>query len=497
MTISTDNTAPVANAGPDLTAHVHETVTLDGSQSHDGDGDPVRLYWSWTFLPAGSHSTFTQPTAVSPTFTVDRRGLYVAQLLATDGTLDSVPATTVITILSRPPVLDPVGDQQVAVGATLTLQLSATDPDGYPLTFTATPLPAHASLHPTTGLFTFTPALERAGTFPITFTVSDGELSADRTIMMTVGGGPPPPINQASLTVGPVTNGQVTVTGAPGSVTGGAKVTLRSTRTSQQVVTATATGAFTAMLAAQLGDMVTLTSTGAAGTSAPTTVTLLPPNPATVAPPLNPSVATDPATATAFLYAGPSPVQTGMVPSTIDPVRVAVLRGKVLDASGAPRSGVTITILNYPEFGQTLSRADGMFDLVVNGGAPLTVSYTKTGLLPAQRMLNPSWQSYLVAPDVILLPLDAQVTAITLGASTMQVARGSAMSDADGTRQATVLFPAGTTATMVLPDNSTQPLTSMHVHATEYTVRSQRTQRDARPATPQQRLHLRSRVQRR
>ena len=215
---------------------------------------------------------------------------------------------------------------------------------------------------------------------------------------------------------------------------------------------------------------MTLTSTTAGSTSAPTTVTLLPPNPATVAPPLNHSVATDPATATAFLYAGPSPVQIGVAPSTIDPVRVAVLRGKVLDASGAPRSGVTITILNHPEFGLTLSRADGMFDMAVNGGGPLTVSYTKTGLLPAQRTLNPSWQSYLVAPDVILLPLDPQVTAITLGASTMQAARGSAMTDADGTRQATVLFPAGTTATMVMPDNSTQPLTTLHVHATEYTV---------------------------
>ena len=133
---------------------------------------------------------------------VDRRGLYVAQLLANDGTLDSAPDTTVITILSRPPVLDPIGDQQVAVGTTLTLQLSATDPDGYPLTFTATPLPAHASLNATTGLFTFTPTLQQAGMFPLTFTVSDGELSAARTITMTVVGGPPPPITQASLAVG-------------------------------------------------------------------------------------------------------------------------------------------------------------------------------------------------------------------------------------------------------------------------------------------------------
>src|SRR5262249_31523696 len=77
---------------------------------------------------------------------------------------------------------------------------------------------------------------------------------------------PPPPIDQGRLTVGPVTNGQVTLTGAPGSVEGGARVTLRNTRTGQQVtVVATTAGAFTATLAAQPGDGVTLTVTDTAG----------------------------------------------------------------------------------------------------------------------------------------------------------------------------------------------------------------------------------------
>lgn len=44
------------------------------------------------------------------------------------------------------------------------------------------------------------------------------------------------------------------------------------------------------------------------------------------------------------------------------------------------------------------------------------------------------------------------------------------MTDADGTRQITVLFPEGTAATMTLPDGSTQPLDSLTVRATEYTV---------------------------
>ncbi len=35
---------------------------------------------------------------------------------------------------------------------------------------------------------------------------------------------------------------------------------------------------------------------------------------------------------------------------------------------------------------QTRSRADGLFDLALNGGGRLTVSYTKTDYLPVQRM---------------------------------------------------------------------------------------------------------------
>ena len=44
------------------------------------------------------------------------------------------------------------------------------------------------------------------------------------------------------------------------------------------------------------------------------------------------------------------------------------------------------------------------------------------------------------------------------------------MTDTDGSRRVIVVFPAGTAATMTLPNGSTQPLTTMHVRATEYTV---------------------------
>ena len=190
----------------------------------------------------------------------------------------------------------------------------------------------------------------------------------------------------------------------------------------------------------------------------------LPPDPAEVAPALDPAIVSDMKTATSFLYTGENPIQTGMDPEIIEPVRAAVIRGKVLDKDGQPLPGVKLTVLNHGEYGQTLSRADGMFDLAVNGGGYLTVRYEKEGYLPAQRQVNVPWQDYVIAPDVFLLQPDSKVTEISLTETTQaQVAQGSVITDEDGVRQATVIFPAGTKVTGLNSD-------TIHVRATEYTV---------------------------
>ena len=137
-------------------------------------------------------------------------------------------------------------------------------------------------------------------------------------------------------------------------------------------------------------------------------------------------------------------------------------------------AGVKVYVKGHAEYGHTLTREDGMFDLAVNGGKRLTLEYEKAGLLPVQRQVEAPWQDYAWLPEVVLIALDSQVTPIALnGSSTqVQVARGSPVTDSDGTRQATVLFPPSTQASLVMPDGSTQPLTTLHVRATEYTVGS-------------------------
>jgi RHS repeat-associated protein len=112
-----------------------------------------------------------------------------------------------------------------------------------------------------------------------------------------------------------------------------------------------------------------------------------------------------------------------------------------------------------------------MFDLAVNGGGLLTIEYRKAGYLPVHRQVQARWQDYAWAPDIVLVPYDNLVTAVDLASpAPMQVARGSVVTDADGTRQPTLLISQGTAATITLPDGSSRALSDLHVRATEYTI---------------------------
>src|SRR5262249_20522393 len=76
------------------------------------------------------------------------------------------------------PVLAPIGNTSVAAGQTLTIALSATDADGDSVVYSAANLPPGATLDPKTGVLTWTPTLDQAGTYAgIKLTASDGNLS--------------------------------------------------------------------------------------------------------------------------------------------------------------------------------------------------------------------------------------------------------------------------------------------------------------------------------
>lgn len=194
------------------------------------------------------------------------------------------------------------------------------------------------------------------------------------------------------------------------------------------------------------------------------------PNPADVSPALEPSGVETFYERNRFLFEADTPLVINADPDAVDPEEAAIVRGEVYDRNGQPLAGATIEIHGQSELGQTQSRADGGFDIMVNGGRTVTVAFSLDGYLPVQRTIQPPTQDYFVMEEVCLTPLDEAVTTIEAGSSDVQVAEGSVVTDADGTRQACLMFEPGTNAQMVMENGETQPLSTMNVRATEYTV---------------------------
>ncbi|MBI2440089.1 MAG: hypothetical protein HYV35_01835 [Lentisphaerae bacterium] len=174
----------------------------------------------------------------------------------------------------------------------------------------------------------------------------------------------------------------------------------------------------------------------------------------------------------AFLFTGTNAIQTGVSPGAIDSLRVVVLRGRVLDDSSAAVSGVTVTVNSHSELGQTLTRTNGAYDIVVNGGGPVSMNFAKTGYLTIQRTLDLPWQDYVPVDDVMLKTADPNVMVATLPATNAQAVYGSVQTDTSGSRRAMVIIPANTRAYVFTEAGATQETSTLTTRLTEFTVGS-------------------------
>jgi len=227
---------------------------------------------------------------------------------------------------------------------------------------------------------------------------------------------------------------------------------------------------------APLPNNPTATPTPNPGTGKPTptpTPDPVVPDPKKAAPPLDPGAATSVYDSTRFLFTGPNPVQRGVAAGAIEPEQVAVVRGRVTDREGEPIGGVRVTVLDHPEYGRTNTRADGEFDIAVNGGG-ITLEFTVAGFLPVQRALAPDWQDYERLEDIVMVPLDPNVKTVDPDSNApFQVVQGTETEDKDGERQGTLLFPKGVSGSMELPNGRSRPLDEMKVRVTEFTYGEQ------------------------
>lgn len=118
---------------------------------------------------------------------------------ATPGTAMETVAITVFNA-NQAPVLGAIGNQTVNEGATLSVSVSATDPDGDGLTLSASNLPTGATFTDAgngAASLSWSPGFAQSGNFSVTVTVTDDGspmLSDSETFMITVGEVNRPPV---------------------------------------------------------------------------------------------------------------------------------------------------------------------------------------------------------------------------------------------------------------------------------------------------------------
>lgn len=481
--ITTRNSVPVADAGPDQTGIAGLAVLLDGSNSYDADGDTLSFDWSMLSMPGSSLAVIENPSASITEFVPDFVGDYVAQIIVHDGEFLSNPDTVVVQVSeggNLPPFITSTPVTEGTVDVLWSYTVTASDPNGDMLAFSLDTALVGMTIDPQTGLAEWLPTVE--GSYPVTIRVSDGnggEAPQSFTVTVSV----PPPNTAPVITSSPTT---VAVIGSNWPY----QVSASDTENDALIYTLTTapagmqingiSGLITWSPTVIADYLVALLVSDGRGGEAVQSFTLsvigddpdLPPDPRLVAPTLDPTVVPTFIDNVAFIYTGANPIQTGVVLGAIEERRVAVVRGQVRSRDDLPLSGVSVSVKDHPEYGQTLSRTDGKFDLVVNGGGLLVLDYHRSGYLSAQRQVDTPWRAFIHVEDLVMVPLDSQVTVVDLNDVTQafQVAQGSMSSDADGDRQATVFYPRGLGAVMTLEDGSTQNLTTISARATEYTV---------------------------
>jgi K319L-like, PKD domain len=179
VTVSTGNTAPVADAGPDQAlTQLGSLVTLDGSASYDVDGDTIIYQWK-LFPPPGSKTVLqTNKTSPIATFVADVQGEYTAVLVVADPWSSSADDRMLVSFTNLPPVANAGTNLTIDIGNTATLDGSgSSDPNGDRLTYrwglVSSPAGSTAILG-TPNSVTATLSPDIAGSYVASLVVNDG-----------------------------------------------------------------------------------------------------------------------------------------------------------------------------------------------------------------------------------------------------------------------------------------------------------------------------------
>jgi len=159
------NTLPVAVVGEGYTGFANSLIQFDGSNSTDEDGDALSFAWDFGDGVTGF--------GTNPTHVYQAPGDFTITLIVNDGYGDSEPATTTVTLQNRIPVADISANAAGARGFPILFDASlSNDPDQTPISYSWDfDDGSTATTNQVNHTFTST------GTFEVTLTVSDGELT--------------------------------------------------------------------------------------------------------------------------------------------------------------------------------------------------------------------------------------------------------------------------------------------------------------------------------
>jgi len=181
---SVNNSAPVANAGPNQSVTVGSPVTLDGTSSTDANRDSLTYKWSLSSVPTGSSATLSSAISPNPKFTADIAGTYTAILTVNDGKADSLSSSVIVTAsaANSAPVADAGLAQSVKLNDTVTLDgTKSSDANNDFLTYKwvliTKPSGSKAVLTSATSSKSTFPA-DVAGTFVASLIVNDGKVDS-------------------------------------------------------------------------------------------------------------------------------------------------------------------------------------------------------------------------------------------------------------------------------------------------------------------------------
>jgi hypothetical protein len=196
ITIQNRNRPPKLVDIGNKTVNAGETLSFEVTAT-DPDGDSLTYVANTPAEASFSNRRFTwtpKPTAA---------GNFSATFKVTDGfAQDSQVVTLSVGAVNRPPEFSPLTDATTKYGDSLSIAITANDPENKSVTITATNLPPGGKLSqtaPGNALFTWKINADPPNdtTYSVTLSASDGEIQASRILKITVKRIGPPPVADA------------------------------------------------------------------------------------------------------------------------------------------------------------------------------------------------------------------------------------------------------------------------------------------------------------